>query len=123
MKPIFLLFSFYSYFIPVFFCLTGAIFHEDNYESEIAFKYSVERINMFEKSFELVPLIHHISPIDSFKAERVGESKLWSFSATKITNFQHFVFHNILACELLSEGVAAIFGPGYGSNGSQKFTS
>lgn len=86
MKPIFPLFvvafietcienlCLYVLFLCVF-SLAGAIFHEDNYESEIAFKYSVERINMFEKGFELVPLIHHISPVDSYKAERVGESK------------------------------------------------
>lgn len=51
----------------------GAIFHDDNYESEIAFRYSVERVNMHEKSLELVPSIHHVSLYDSFKAERIGD--------------------------------------------------
>lgn len=51
----------------------GGIFHEDNYESEIAFRYSVERVNMHEKSLEFVPFIHHVSASDSFKAERIGD--------------------------------------------------
>lgn len=51
----------------------GGIFHEDNYESEIAFRYSIERVNMHERNFEIVPSIQHVSPSDSFKAERVGD--------------------------------------------------
>lgn len=52
--------------------VVGGIFHEDNYESEMAFRYAVERINMHEKTFELVPLLHHVASTDSFKAERIG---------------------------------------------------
>ncbi|XP_058063457.1 glutamate receptor ionotropic, kainate 2-like [Anopheles bellator] len=64
----------------------GAIFHGDNYEAEIAFRYAVERVNMHEKHFELVPLVKYVSPEDSFKTERK-------------------------VCELASEGVTAVFGP------------
>ena len=53
--------------------IVGGIFHEDNYESEIAFRYSIERVNMHEKNVELVPSIHHVSTTDSFKAERIGD--------------------------------------------------
>lgn len=53
--------------------LPGGIFHEENYESEIAFRYAVERVNMHERRFEFVPSIHHVSPSDSFKAERIGD--------------------------------------------------
>jgi glutamate receptor, ionotropic, invertebrate len=38
----------------------------------MAFRYAVERINMHEKRFEFVPLLHHVSDGDSFKAERIG---------------------------------------------------
>ncbi|XP_050099710.1 glutamate receptor ionotropic, kainate 2-like isoform X2 [Anopheles aquasalis] len=64
----------------------GAIFHGDNYEAEIAFRYAVERVNMHEKHFELVPLVKYVSAEDSFKTERK-------------------------VCELAAEGVTAIFGP------------
>lgn len=53
--------------------LVGGIFHEGNYESEIAFRYSLERVNMHEKNFEFEPFVHHVSPTDSFKAERIGD--------------------------------------------------
>lgn len=51
----------------------GGIFHEDNYDAEIAFRYSIERVNMHERHFDFVPLIHHVSTSDSFKAERIGD--------------------------------------------------
>lgn len=55
------------------FSFLGGIFHGDNYESEIAFRYSLERVNMHEKNFEFEPLIRHVSPTDSFKAERISD--------------------------------------------------
>ncbi|XP_039444808.1 glutamate receptor ionotropic, kainate 2 [Culex pipiens pallens] len=64
----------------------GAIFHEDNYEAEVAFRYAIERVNMHEKHFEMTPIIKYVSPDDSFKTEKK-------------------------VCELASEGVTAIFGP------------
>ncbi|KAL7026717.1 hypothetical protein ACKWTF_005135 [Chironomus riparius] len=65
----------------------GVIFHDDSNESEIAFRYAIKRINMYESGFELEPLIRYASSYDSFKTERI-------------------------VCELINEGVAAIFGPG-----------
>ncbi|XP_040172149.1 glutamate receptor ionotropic, kainate 2-like [Anopheles arabiensis] len=67
----------------------GAIFHQvpdHSYESEIAFRYAVERVNMHEKHFELVPIVRYVSPEDSFRTERK-------------------------VCELAAEGVTAVFGP------------
>lgn len=53
--------------------LSGGIFHPDNSDAEIAFRYSIERVNMHERSFELVPIIHEVSGQDSFKTERIGK--------------------------------------------------
>ncbi|XP_055588380.1 glutamate receptor ionotropic, kainate 2-like [Uranotaenia lowii] len=65
----------------------GAIFQgTDNIEPEIAFRYAIERVNMHEKHFELVPIVKYVSPEDSFKTEKK-------------------------VCELAAEGVTAIFGP------------
>ncbi|KAG5684283.1 hypothetical protein PVAND_013519 [Polypedilum vanderplanki] len=78
----FINFSYAKRQIPI-----GAIFHDDNSDSEIAFRYAIKRVNMYESGFELVPLIRHISASDSFKTERI-------------------------VCEFLNESVVAIFGPG-----------
>ncbi|XP_058444434.1 glutamate receptor ionotropic, kainate 2 [Malaya genurostris] len=65
----------------------GAIFRESQDEAVIAFRYAIERVNMHEKHFELVPLIQFVSNMeDSFKIERK-------------------------TCELAAKGVTAIFGP------------
>jgi hypothetical protein len=54
----------------------GGIFHVDNYESEMAFKYAIRRINQNERNFQLVPLIKYVSTTDSFKTERIGEHQI-----------------------------------------------
>lgn len=59
--------------VPIHVCFAGGIFHDENSDSEIAFRYAVERVNMHEKSFQLEPLIYHVSPTDSFKAQRIGD--------------------------------------------------
>ncbi|XP_058825661.1 glutamate receptor ionotropic, kainate 2-like [Topomyia yanbarensis] len=65
----------------------GAIFRDSADEAVIAFRYAIERVNMHEKHFELVPLIRFVPNMDdSFKMERK-------------------------TCELAAEGVTAIFGP------------
>lgn len=51
----------------------GVIFHDDSNESEIAFRYAIKRINMYESGFELEPLIRYASSYDSFKTERIGK--------------------------------------------------
>lgn len=53
------------------FIRTGAIFHVDDEEAEIAFKNAVLRENMYN-SFELKPIIKQIDSYDSFEAERLG---------------------------------------------------
>lgn len=54
-------------------CFAGGIFHEENYNSEVAFRYAIDRVNMMEKNFELVPVIHRVSNTDSYKTERIGK--------------------------------------------------
>jgi hypothetical protein len=56
----------------------GVIFHDDSNESEIAFRYAIKRINMYESGFELEPLIRYASTYDSFKTERIGKENLLS---------------------------------------------
>lgn len=52
---------------------TGAIFHEDSEQAEIAFRYAIKRVNMYETSFELVPHIRFVASYDSFKTEKIGK--------------------------------------------------
>lgn len=54
------------------FLFIGAVFHDENHESEIAFRYAIKRINMYETGFELEPLVRYVSSYDSFKTERIG---------------------------------------------------
>uniref|UniRef100_A0A336KHH4 CSON010578 protein n=1 Tax=Culicoides sonorensis TaxID=179676 RepID=A0A336KHH4_CULSO len=70
----------------------GAIFEEDDTESEVAFRCAIEWQNMQTRDYEFVPIIKHVSSMDSYKAGQI-------------------------ACEMASQGVAAIFGP------SSPFTS
>ncbi|XP_063703290.1 glutamate receptor ionotropic, kainate 2-like isoform X2 [Culicoides brevitarsis] len=64
----------------------GAIFPPIYTQSEIAFRAAIKRANLHTNEVEFIPSIKHVSDLDSFKAE-------------------------MAACELLEEGVAAIFGP------------
>ncbi|XP_059618967.1 glutamate receptor ionotropic, kainate 2-like [Phlebotomus argentipes] len=64
----------------------GGIFNSNDYESVIAFHSSVNRVNMHERRFELKPIVKNVTEWDSFVTEKI-------------------------VCELISEGVAAIFGP------------
>jgi glutamate receptor, ionotropic, invertebrate len=57
----------------LFHAFVAGIFHEDNYEAEIAFRTAVERVNIHEKAFKFEPLIHHVSPDDSFRTEKIGD--------------------------------------------------
>lgn len=54
------------------FLFSGGIFHEDNYNSEVAFRYAIDRVNLMEKNFELVPVVHKVTNTDSYKTERIG---------------------------------------------------
>ncbi|XP_077295114.1 glutamate receptor ionotropic, kainate 2-like isoform X1 [Arctopsyche grandis] len=68
----------------------GGIFHPDNYETELAFRYAIKRVNQYSRhdgsKTIIEPIIRRVDPKDSFKAGKI-------------------------ACEMTSEGVAAIFGP------------
>lgn len=66
--------------------ISAGIFHESNNESVIAFRYSIERINVHEQNFFFEPIIERVSTLDSFKTEKI-------------------------VCNLASQGVGAIFGP------------
>ena len=71
-----------------FYIFQGAIFHENSYDAELAFRNAIARENTYHyKDLELVPIIKKIDLYNSFEAEKV-------------------------ACGLISEGVVAIFGPG-----------
>lgn len=77
--------SFYLFIYLSLFFFTGAIFDENDRESEVAFRSAIEWQNMQTRDYEFIPMIKHISYGDSFKSGQV-------------------------ACEMAGEGVAAIFG-------------
>ncbi|XP_037042024.1 glutamate receptor ionotropic, kainate 2-like [Bradysia coprophila] len=64
----------------------GAIFDENNVNAELAFQSVIFRENMYNKDVEFVPKVVKVSVSDTFSIEKQ-------------------------VCELLSEGVVAIFGP------------
>ncbi|KAG4075834.1 hypothetical protein HA402_003660 [Bradysia odoriphaga] len=66
----------------------GAIFHQDNREAEVAFRNAIIRENVYNtnKRIEFIPIVKLVERDDSLKAKTI-------------------------ACELISEGVIAIFGP------------
>ena len=51
---------------------TGAIFETKNSELELAFRSAVDRSNVLERSFELVPIVVYASNDDSFLMEKTG---------------------------------------------------
>lgn len=55
------------------FSILAGIFHEDNFEAEIAFRTAVDRVNVHERKFQFEALIHHVSPDDSFRTEKIGD--------------------------------------------------
>nr|QKN21291.1 glutamate receptor ionotropic kainate 2 [Bactrocera dorsalis] len=64
----------------------GIIFASKNDETEIAFRTAIERANVFERSFELEPIVEYADTDDSFMVEKT-------------------------VCKLIAQGVIAIFGP------------
>lgn len=74
------LFSFITIFQFLVSFEIGVIFHDDSNESELAFRYAIKRINMYESGFELEPLIRYASTYDSFKTERIGKRNLLGIS-------------------------------------------
>uniref|UniRef100_A0A0K8V3R8 Glutamate receptor 1 n=1 Tax=Bactrocera latifrons TaxID=174628 RepID=A0A0K8V3R8_BACLA len=64
----------------------GIIFANKNDETEIAFRTAIERANVFERSFELEPIVEYADTDDSFMVEKT-------------------------VCKLIAQGVIAIFGP------------
>ncbi|KAF5301498.1 hypothetical protein FQR65_LT08801 [Abscondita terminalis] len=64
----------------------GAVFHNDNPEVELAFRFAIKRVNMYSSEYQIEPHIRHISNLDSFATGQI-------------------------VCELADKGVAAIFGP------------
>ncbi|XP_053961746.1 glutamate receptor ionotropic, kainate 2 [Anastrepha ludens] len=64
----------------------GIIFASRNDDTEIAFLTAIERANVVERSFELVPIVEYANTDDSFIVEKT-------------------------VCKLIAQGVIAIFGP------------
>lgn len=87
--------------------ITGAIFPEYLTISQIAFQGAIKRANYFANKIQLKPIIRNVPEMDSLKAERAGRISSFNFSTFQIDS-QLIKF---TACELLSEGVHAIFGP------------
>lgn len=52
--------------------LLGGIFHEDNYEAEIAFRNAIIRENMYNQRVEFIPIVKLVDRDDSFKAQKIG---------------------------------------------------
>lgn len=49
------------------------MFHEDNFDAEIAFRSAIERENMsHNKHIEFVPLVKKVDRMDTYKAEQIG---------------------------------------------------
>ncbi|XP_017064350.1 glutamate receptor ionotropic, kainate 2 [Drosophila eugracilis] len=71
--------------------MVGSIFTSDKDESEIAFRTAVDRANILERNIELVPIVMYANTDDSFIMEK-------------------------MVCNLISQGVIAIFGPSTGSS-------
>ncbi|XP_068150954.1 glutamate receptor ionotropic, kainate 2 [Drosophila tropicalis] len=69
--------------------MVGSIFTSDKDEAEIAFRTAVDRANILERSIELVPVVIYANTDDSFIMEKT-------------------------VCNLISQGVIAIFGPSTG---------
>lgn len=87
--------------------LLGAIFHEDNKDAEIAFRYALIRENRASNSpLEFVPEIRYVERADSIKAERLGKYNLLC------ADVQQIIITGVsAACNLAADGVIAIFGP------------
>lgn len=91
MKLIFLLilvslYVYYAYAKAVY--TIGGLFHDDNYESEMAFRYAVYRYNMYNTDIHFKSNIQHVSKTDTFTVSKL----LCNMTST-------------------SEGLVAIFGP------------
>ncbi|XP_037961199.1 glutamate receptor ionotropic, kainate 2 [Teleopsis dalmanni] len=69
----------------------GAIFSSDNHEAEIAFHTAIERVNIYDRNVELVPIVEYVNADDSFIIEKT-------------------------VCGLISKGVIALFGPNNGGS-------
>lgn len=55
------------------FSMAGGLFHSDNQDAEIAFRYALIRENMYNARLEFVPIIRRIDATDSYQAEKAGQ--------------------------------------------------
>lgn len=58
--------------LKIFYIFTGGIFDDENYETEVSFRYAIIRENMYNPKIELVPIIKKVDPSDSFQTEKIG---------------------------------------------------
>lgn len=52
------------------------MFHEENSEAELAFRYAIARENMYNSRLEFLPLVRLVDPTDTFQAEKTGRQTL-----------------------------------------------
>lgn len=80
-----------------------------------AFKSELERQNFYNSKIEIIPIIEIIDRMDSLKAEIIGNNfchNLNYYPFKKLKCMPSEINCTIyIACELASQGVAAIFGP------------
>lgn len=64
---------FFKFILHILLKCLGAIFDGNNYETELAFLTTIDRINYNERNFEIVPIINHISEYQSYVTQNMGE--------------------------------------------------
>lgn len=56
-----------KYLIP------GAIFHDENPDIELSFRFAIDRFNLYNSDYHINPIIHRIPNVDSFKIGQAGK--------------------------------------------------
>lgn len=102
--------SFSSHLQCLNFCFLGAIFFENEQEIELSFDHALREVNNL-KFFEIqfVSIKRYMPTNDSFMLQQLSKCFHRSDRIPNIKCWQNIIFR--LACELISNGVAAIFGP------------
>lgn len=52
----------------------GGVFVEKDAPVELAFRYAIDRANMYSRTIELIPQSYYVGPEDSFKMMKTGNS-------------------------------------------------
>lgn len=68
----------------------GGLFHEENTETEMAFKYAIARHNMYNNQVKFRTNIQRISRTDAFSASKIGKVSFISKSESRVNIFECF---------------------------------